>query len=175
MDTQERTPAVDFNALYKTRLAEVRQALRRLGVHEKDVPDAAQEVFAVVHRRARAFEGRSSVRTWLHGICRCVAADYRRRAANRHEVFGVRVEPTASAEEAVEGALQGQQAQATVREAMKVLSQPERRVVELFIFEAMSMVEVARALCCPPQTAYARLYAAKARLREVLAPLRFAL
>jgi len=63
--------------------------LLRFGVPEKDVADATQDVFAVVHRKLGAFEGRSEIDTWVHGICRRVAADYRRRACNRHEVLSV--------------------------------------------------------------------------------------
>src|SRR5690606_13923988 len=54
------------------------RALRRLGVAEADVDDVCQDVFMVVHRKLDAFEGRSSMRTWIYGICARTASDYRR-------------------------------------------------------------------------------------------------
>ena len=59
------------------------RALRRLGVPERDLPDAAQDVFVVVHRRLGEFDGGSRVSTWLYAICLRVASDRRRRAPQR--------------------------------------------------------------------------------------------
>ena len=49
------------------------RALQRHGVPERELADACQEVFLVVHRREAIFEGRSSVRSWLYGIALRVA------------------------------------------------------------------------------------------------------
>lgn len=52
--------------------------LRRLGVPDSGLEDPCHDVFLVVHRRLDSFDGRSSMRTWLFGITRRVAADHRR-------------------------------------------------------------------------------------------------
>jgi RNA polymerase sigma-70 factor (ECF subfamily) len=59
--------------------------VRRLGVQEREVEDVAQEVFVIVHRQLPAFEGRSTLKTWLCGIALRTAANHRRKAYRRHE------------------------------------------------------------------------------------------
>ena len=61
--------------------------LRRFGVSERDVQDKAQKVFLIAFQKLDSFEGRSSIKTWLCGITLRVAADYRKGAAHRREVF----------------------------------------------------------------------------------------
>ena len=71
-----------FKEVYEEQFRFVWRSLRRLGVRESDVADAAQDVFLVVHRRLDEFEGRSKVSTWLYGICYRVARDRRRLASD---------------------------------------------------------------------------------------------
>jgi DNA-directed RNA polymerase specialized sigma24 family protein len=61
------------------------RTLRHLGIRDADLPDVCQEVFVAVHRKLEGFEGRSSLRTWLYGICLRTASDHRRRAYVRRE------------------------------------------------------------------------------------------
>ena len=72
-----------LDAVYRAHFSVVWRGLRRLGVPEASLEDAAQDVFLVVHRRGAEFEGRSSLRTWIYGIVVRVAKDYR-RAEQRH-------------------------------------------------------------------------------------------
>jgi RNA polymerase sigma-70 factor (ECF subfamily) len=53
--------------------------LKRLGLDDAAVDDAAQEVFITAYRRWHEFEGRSSMRTWLLGIAPRTAHDHRRK------------------------------------------------------------------------------------------------
>jgi RNA polymerase sigma-70 factor, ECF subfamily len=69
--------------LYEQHFAFVWRSLRALGVQPALLDDAVQEVFLVVHRRGKDFEGRSAVRTWLFGIAYRVAANFRRSARRR--------------------------------------------------------------------------------------------
>jgi RNA polymerase sigma-70 factor (ECF subfamily) len=55
-------------------------------MREADAMDATQNVFVVVHRKLSGFEERSDLTTWLFGICRRVALDYRRSPRIRLEV-----------------------------------------------------------------------------------------
>src|SRR5882724_509457 len=74
-------PAVPgFSAIYDAYFDFVWRSLRRLGVPEATLDDAAQDVFVVVHRRLPEFEARSTVKTWLFGIVLRVVATHRRTA-----------------------------------------------------------------------------------------------
>ncbi|HEY8087297.1 MAG TPA: sigma-70 family RNA polymerase sigma factor [Polyangiaceae bacterium] len=137
------------------------RALRRLGVSESDVPDVAQEVFVVVFRRLADFEGRSTVRTWIYGICVRTASDYRKRAHRRYEL------PTDSLAERVaveDRALAAREARAELDSILSVLDEDKRAVFVLYELEELGMNEVAAALGCPLQTAYSRLHAARAKV-----------
>ncbi|MBL8945782.1 MAG: sigma-70 family RNA polymerase sigma factor, partial [Myxococcales bacterium] len=69
--------------IYREHVEFVWAVLRRLGVDEADVEDAAQDVFVVAHRRLGEFEGRAAVRTWLYSIALRVASNRRRKHARR--------------------------------------------------------------------------------------------
>ena len=74
------------------------RVLRHQGVVESQLEDLSQEVFLVMFRRFSSFENRSSIRTWIYGICRHVAADSRRRRRRKPEVLMDSVPETASPE-----------------------------------------------------------------------------
>ncbi|MEE9383804.1 MAG: RNA polymerase sigma factor [Nannocystaceae bacterium] len=77
----------DFSQVYREYFDHVWTFLRRLGVPQRMLDDAVQDVFVVCHRRLDGFEGRSSIRTWLFGIARRITFRYHRkeaRAARKH-------------------------------------------------------------------------------------------
>src|SRR5262249_42263098 len=88
-----------FEEIYRAHFRFVWRSLRRLGVEERNVADAAQEVFLVVHRKLPGFEGRAKMTTWLFGICLRVAQARARRAHERREVLDDRVLLDAVSEE----------------------------------------------------------------------------
>src|SRR3954470_5698980 len=75
-----------FVDVFRAHGAYVLGLLRRLGVREADVEDVAQEVFVVVHAQLAGFEGRSSLRTWICGICVRKVSEYRRKVYRRREL-----------------------------------------------------------------------------------------
>src|SRR5687767_10181926 len=76
------TPALVFERVYAEHFRGIWRTLRRLGVTDAQLDDAAQDVFVVVHRRLAAFDGRS-LRGWLFAIAVRVASDYRRGVRRR--------------------------------------------------------------------------------------------
>ncbi len=143
----------------------VPQTLRYLGVPEGLLLDAAQDVFVVALRRLDDFEGRSSLRTWLYGICIRVAHDYRRRNQSNRE-FLVEVLPELPAPAPQESAVeQGEWRQALCR-LLDDLDEGQRAAFVLYEIQRLSMKEVADALGCPLQTAYFRHKVAQNRLLE---------
>jgi RNA polymerase sigma-70 factor, ECF subfamily len=139
------------------------RVLRRLGVAEADVEDVCQDVFLTVHRRFEAFEGRSSSRTWIYGICLRTAANYRRRGwRQREEALG--------ADHELAFATKPEEPTA-VREldrALAALSEAKRIVFVLYEFGELSMAEVAAVVGCPVKTCFSRLHAARRELRGAL-------
>jgi RNA polymerase sigma-70 factor (ECF subfamily) len=131
-----------------------------LGVPESDVEDVAQEVFVVVHRKLGEFEGRSSLRTWLYGICVRTASDYRKRARVRHEIV-TDEPPEQTAQPEQHDTLALRQARALLDGILDQLDEDKRAVFVLYEIEQITMSEVAEAVGCPLQTAYSRLHAAR--------------
>lgn len=154
---------VTFDELFNTYTPFVWRTLRRLGVADADAEDVCQEVFVAVHRKLETFEGRSSVRTWLYGICVNAASNYRRRRSVRREVVSeAPPEQTAAPEQQAE--LERKQALALLDELLNELDHDRRSVFVLYEIEQLSMHEIASAVGCPLQTAYSRLHAARKQL-----------
>ena len=117
-----------------------------------------------VHKGLSSFGGRSSMRTWIYGICVYVASNHRRRAYVRRE------RPVAEPPEAVD--VQGQetlerdQRWPALQRLLDTLDPEKREVFVLYELEELSMREVAEVCGCPLQTAYSRLHAARRLLLE---------
>jgi RNA polymerase sigma-70 factor (ECF subfamily) len=152
---------LDTASVFRDHAAYVWRALRRLGVDERDVEDVCQEVFVVVHRRLADFEGRSSIRTWVYGICVRTASDYRRRASRRYETV-TESPPEKPAKEDPHQDLASRRARQALDRILSELDDDKRAVFVLYEIEELPMSEVAEAVGCPLQTAYSRLHAARA-------------
>ncbi|MEZ4231395.1 MAG: sigma-70 family RNA polymerase sigma factor [Polyangiaceae bacterium] len=160
---------MNFERIYQEHFRQVWRFLARLGVPERDLPDAAQDVFVVVHRKLQEFEGRSRIETWLYGICVRVASDRRRRASQRWESLehpdeqpsGVTLEP-------------GDERlglRALAERILGSLPLEQRAVFVCFELEGLSSQEVAERLQIPLGTVHSRLRLARAGFRKELARL----
>lgn len=153
------TPA-EVDRVFREHGEFVWRTLRRLGLSEADADDICQEVFVVVFRKLQDFEQRSSLKTWLYGISVRLAAAHRRRASTQREV------PTATLPEMTEprgphDRLVENEARHLLDLALDKLDDDKRAVFVLYEIEELTMADVAKALECPLQTAYSRLYAAR--------------
>jgi|HubBroStandDraft_1064217.scaffolds.fasta_scaffold203819_2 RNA polymerase sigma-70 factor (ECF subfamily) len=170
------TTSSDTARVFREHAAYVWRVLRRLGVEESDVEDVCQEVFVIVHKKLGTFEGRSSLRTWVYGICLRSAADYRKRSFRRNETV-TEAFPDVPSGSDPHGEAAGRQARALLDRIVGELDDEKRAVFVLYEIEELPMSEVAAAIGCPVQTAYSRLHAARAivekaagRLGHVAAP-----
>ncbi|HSU39520.1 MAG TPA: sigma-70 family RNA polymerase sigma factor [Polyangiaceae bacterium] len=159
-----------FEDLYEQNFEFVWRTLRRLGVPAADLPDVAQEVFLVVHRRLADFEERGKVTAWLFRISARAARDRRRRAHVRREVAadGPLAEapdpgpdPSVSLERAGDRAL--------LEQALSALDQDQREVFTAFELEGLSGQAIATALEIPLGTVYSRLRLGRERFRQGVA------
>lgn len=153
--------------IYDRHVAMVWRTLRALGVDEAAVDDAVQDVFIVVHRKLGQFEGRSALSTWIYGIARRVASQYRRRRRVDGDPARLarEVEPGPSPREDVER----RQAARLVMELLAELDEDKREVFVLMELEQLPAPVVAELLGIPVNTAYSRLRLARARFEAALA------
>lgn len=164
LDNGARAATPTLREVFRAEAPFVLRILRRLGVPEADLEDAAQDVFLVVHRKLDGYDARSSLRSWLFGIASRVALARRRRASARNEVPRADLDPLGSEEQATNG--DGRiDARALLLHALAQLDLEKRTVFVLYELEGFTMAEVAAAVECPLQTAYSRLRTAREHVR----------
>jgi RNA polymerase sigma-70 factor (ECF subfamily) len=170
------SPPPAFAEVYESCAKLVWRNLRRLGVPEAALEDAAQDVFLVVHRRLPEFEGRSSLRTWIFGIVLRVAARHRRRArgvAAREASIPGELGQALSAparDGPYERALQ-RQATELLQRVLDRLDDEKRALLIMVDLEQTTVAEAAEALELNLNTAYSRLRAARRAFEAELAAL----
>jgi RNA polymerase sigma-70 factor (ECF subfamily) len=160
-------PVPQFREIYDSHFDFVYRSARRLGVHERSLDDAAQDVFIVVHRRLADFEGRSGIKTWLYGITRRVAKDYRRRVGRKEQGMvptdglastGTRPDENAAKREAVQ----------VLETILSTLDPAKREVFVLAEMEQMTAPEISEALSVNLNTVYSRLRNARAEFEKAV-------
>jgi RNA polymerase sigma-70 factor (ECF subfamily) len=159
-----------FDELYGEHFTFVWRNLRRLGVAEAALSDAAQDVFLVVHRRLHEFEPRASVRSWLYSIAVRVARQHRRGARRKpvealddaaHCAAGLGPEQLAAQSEALQRLLA----------LLEQLDDAKREAFVLSELENLTAPESAEILGVNVNTIYARVRAARKQLESALAQL----
>ena len=159
----------DFDAVYSEHFAFVWRNLRRLGVPESSLRDAAQEVFLVVHRRLGDFEGRAPLRSWIYSIVTRVARQDR-RTRSRKELRDVEDPDTVAdrGESGPERNAERGEALRVVLELIAELDEDKRTAVILADLEDMTVPEIAEAVGANVNTVYSRLRAGRSELRAAL-------
>lgn len=138
----------------------VAATLRRLGVPDADVEDAAQEVFIEVFRYLPTFRGEAQLSTWLYRLCISRAHQVRKRARTRDRLR--RFLLFAPARVAPEPPGLGEaQARRTIERALAGLSEKLRAVFVLYELENVPGKEIAEILRCPEATVWRRLHEAR--------------
>lgn len=167
MKTSRQEQQIGLDRVYREHFDYVYRALLHLGVHAADVADVSHDVFLVVGRKLGDFEGRSTLRTWIYGICIKTVSDYRGRAFRRREFLHSDV-PEGRIEAPQEKLSQDAQLRRRLSVLLAQLEPSQRDVFVLYEIEELSMKEVAGALGCPLQTAYSRLKCARKSLQACL-------
>ena len=163
--------AREFRAFYAEHFAFVWRCLGALGVPSAAQDDAAQEVFVVVHRRLPDFRGESSVRTWLYGIVRNIAANVR-RSQRRKGVLSELQGDELSEQPDPHRNLETREAADFVHSFLGELDGAKRELFLLAIIEQLSIPEIAPILGVPLNTAYTRLRALRIEFQSALAQYR---
>ena len=171
----EGRPALRFEDVYERHAPFVFRNLRRLGVPERSLDDAVQDVFVVVHRRLPEFEGRSAVTTWLFAIVLGVSRNHRRTQRRRapeapggeepdDQVGALAEQPDRRAERA--------QAVRVLCALLDELDEDKREAFVLSQLEGMTAPEIGEALGVNVNTVYARIRAATKAFEQAVARFR---
>lgn len=147
------------------------RSLRRLGVPDATLEDAAQQVLVVTARRL-ADVRRDAERSFLFGAAIRVAADSRRSTRRRREDASDQTDAVASNAPSPED-LAGTSAERRVlARALEAMPLRLRTVFVLYELEEMTTVEVAALLDVPLGTAASRLRRARALFKETIERIR---
>ncbi len=169
------TPAeARFDQIYAEYFDFVWRSLRRLGVHEARLADAAQNVFLVVHRRLPEFEGRSSIKTWVFAITIRVARDDQRMQKRKplHARGECPKDPDALVDPSAvdpERCAQQMDAIRLLELLVEEITEERREVFLLAELEEWSGPEIAEALGLDLGTVYHRLRAGRREFEQALA------
>ena len=169
-------PDLTPRRLYDSHFPFVWRNLRRLGVPDVILEDAAQDVFLVVHRRWDSFDSRwSSVETWLFGILMRVARNHRRSLRRRAWAIpstGDIVEVVPSTAAGPAELVARREAVALLDRLLDSLDEDKRAIIVLVDVEQLSVPQAAESLEVNLNTAYWRLRTARTQLRKSLARIR---
>ena len=172
-DSGSSVAAPQFREIYDEYFEFVYRGARRLGVHSRSLDDATQDVFLVVHRRLADFEGRSSIKTWLYGITRRVAKDYRRRAGRKEKGMvpadGTMANQLVSTQSSPDELAARREAVQTLEHILSGLDESRREVFVLAEMEQMTVPEISQALSLNLNTTYSRLRTARAEFEKAVA------
>ncbi len=159
--------------IYEAHFGTVWNTLKRLGVWERDLEDAAHDVFLVVHRRLGDYDPTRPIKPWLAGIAARVASEFRRRAQHRREVVSDTVDERApDLAPSADLALDDKRRRALVLAGLDHLDDERRAVLVLHDIEGHSMPEIAAALEENVNTLYARLRAARQQFAAAVVALK---
>ena len=166
--------------IYESHFGFVWRNLRRLGVADGQLEDAAQDVFLTVHRRWDTYDAhRSSLETWLFGILLRVARNHRRSLrrrlarlvpwSERHAAGST--PPTADGPAEL---VARWQAAALLDRLLDDLDDDKRAILVLVELEQFSVPQAAETLGLNVNTAYWRLGAARRSFQSALGRVRAA-
>ena len=141
--------------------------LRELGVRDRDLEDATQEVFLQMFRYLPQFRREAELSTWLYRLCITQARHARRRARLSDALFRVLsfipgaalVSTPSFSEDLVRGRLE---------RALTELSETERAVFVLYEMKGLAGRQIAEILECPEATVWRRLHYARRTFRNAL-------
>ncbi len=155
---------------YETRIVRLVRGM----VPESDVEDVTQEAFLKAYRKLGNFDGRSSFYTWLYRVTANTAMDWRKRERHRRHAP---LPEGPEGDDAVPSAEAGPETSASRRElaaridaAIEALPEKYHEILVMREVEGLSYEEIAERLDMSKGTVESRLFRARERLREKLAP-----
>ena len=158
-----------FEALYRDNFAFAWRSLRRLGVPERDLGDAAQDVFLVVYRKFHQLDLQRSLGSYVYAVCLRIASERRRSALQRHEHLAEDADRDEGNESVPDHDAEREQLaerRALLEAALNEMSLEQRAVFTLFELEGRTGEEVGELLGVPAPTVHSRLRLAREIFRR---------
>jgi len=156
-----------LEVLYSRHSAGVYRFAMRFVADEGIAEDVMNEVFFDVWRKARSFEGRSQVSTWLLGVARNKALQITRRRRPEH-LIDEACEAIEDAADDPERAIQRKQNGSILFECLKNLSPVHREIINLIYYHGKSIDEAAQTIRVPRNTVKTRIFYARSHLAKLL-------
>ncbi|HSM36341.1 MAG TPA: sigma-70 family RNA polymerase sigma factor [Longimicrobiales bacterium] len=154
--------------LYRRYSAHVYAVVRRIAGEDALAEDWSQEAWIRVFRALPGFRGQSKFSTWLHRVAVNSALQGRRKAA-RHADREVQLQPVLAASDSPR---QQVFLRSRLERAIERLPDRMRQVLVLHDIEGYTHEEIGELLGVTAGTSKSQLFKARARLREVLQPVR---
>ena len=132
--------------------------------------DVAQETFVRAWRALQGFDLARPFGPWVCRIAANLAVNHVRSPEAREQGLSESHPEIAAGTEGPLDRLLDREAQEVLRRAIAGLAPDQRAVLTLRVIEEMSYKEIAEALALPAGTVMSRLFRARERLAEALAP-----
>lgn len=156
-DRPPGTGLAAFDEIYEREFDYVCRSLGRLGVPTADIPDAVHDVFVVLYRRWHDIDRERTLRPWLFGVARRIAAALRAKRRETEPLDEVLV---------VDDPRRGERDR--LWRALHELDEDKRVVIILHELEGHSGSEIAALLEIPVNTVHSRLRLARRELLEII-------
>jgi RNA polymerase sigma-70 factor (ECF subfamily) len=141
--------------------------LHKLGVGEKEIEDATQEVFLQMFRYLPRFRRESEPSTWLYRLCITQARQMRRRARVKTALARV-LAFSPGAALVCTPSLPDDIVRRRIQTALAALSERERTVFVLYEMEGQPGARIAEILGCTETSVWQRLHYARRAFKRAL-------
>jgi len=141
--------------LYHRYKAAIYRYLVNLVFESSVAEELLQDVFVAAWKRAGAFRGASSVKTWLFSVAHKRAATWLARKRDEIPLDLIGDIQDDNDPPPYQAFISWQQSE--IQEALKQISPKHRAAIDLFFFHSLSYKEVAKVLDCPVGTVKSRI------------------
>ena len=157
-----------FTVLFEHFAPRVKTFMVRSGATSSQAEELAQETLLMVWRKANLFDpARAGPSAWIFTIARNLRIDGLRRAGRETNAIA-NMDESGEDSEQPDVVCISTERDGRIRSAIALLSEDQRRVVQLSFVEDKAHPEIARELNIPLGTVKSRIRLAMKRLREVL-------
>lgn len=164
-------PKLDVATVAQEQFARIQRAALVMTGNPWDADDLAQETFLVLARQPGAFQGKSSVYTWLYSVLVNLDRRERRRLGvvrRKLHVLHANGESTSQSTPGADAPLESAEWKRSLWSVVAELPDGQRQTLVLRFSESLSYDEIAEVLECPLGTVKSRIFHGLLGLRKLL-------